>query len=210
MFKPLIAAALGLSAMATVVHADTIVVQSGPHTLLPHISGPANFGTAYDTPSFTRMVEQCARMGFDCGAPDVADYDGPHPLFSPEAQADAGKRLALMRLDWEEYAADLPDPRHPSPTFGWNTGPDARDILSWIAPHADLRPHTFPHVAPNTFGFRNPALPRHNGFWGPTLTQPLAVPRITVPHVTLPRATFPRLTHPRSLPHGGLIPWPTL
>lgn len=221
MFKPLIAATVGLSAMATLASADTIIVQSGPNSAAPSI-------IAYDGPSLDRMVEICARIGFDCGVSEHAEADGPHPLFSEEAQADAEKRIALMRLDWEEYAANLPGshafPQGPSAPFGWRSGPDARDILSWIAPrHAPLAgqfPHAeLPRVTPNghPFGWNHglSTLPRSHGFWGPITTPRLTVPRlemprIAAPHIVLPRPSAPHFAHPRTLPHGGLIPWPTL
>ncbi len=204
MFKPLIAATIGLSAMASVASADTIIVQSGPHTSVQSI-------IAYEGPSFGRMVEMCARFGFNCDVPGAEHVAAPLPQFSPEAQADADKRLAVQLLDWEEYAAQIRPHASPRDLFGWSNAPDVHDILGWMAP----RTQPFRGLNAETFTHRLPSLTRPRGFLGLGTVPPhVIVPNDAFPQVTLPRPTYPRTfgdsTHPRALPHGGLIPWPTL
>jgi len=205
MFKFTIATAIGLSAVVSAAQADMIVVQSNPsyppvHVTPIHVT-PTHGISAYNTPSFARMVEMCARFGFDCGVPGADAV--PHPHLSPEAQADADKRLGLYADEWEDYAVEieeqfetLPAPAYPRAhdLFGWNA---PRSLLG-LAPRSvpRLMPHTFPRtvpfaqVNPYQFGHRFPTMPR------------IAMPRIEVPYgFANPRGAFPR---------GPLIPWPSL
>ena len=203
MFKLSIAAAIGLSAVVSAAHADTIVVQQGYPGIAPIIVSPTHAPThgtsAYNTPSFERLVEMGARFGFECGVPDLAD--GPHPYLSPEAQADADKRLAQYQEEWEERAeeaeelvevlpAPVPVPTHPRELFA------PGQLFGWNAPHPLPRTLTVPRVNPYQFGHRFPTLPR------------VTAPRNQVPYgyanphaFTLPRGTYPR---------GPIFPWPTL
>lgn len=200
MFKPTIAAAVGLSAMLTAAQADTIIIQSqpdGPPLIevlpstadvlgaRPHVIAPGTpdaDSVPFAAPAFGRMLEMCDRMGVDCETAFAGlqgDTDLPNPLWapenlSPEALADAEKLYALMAEEWAEAAAERAEQAHRLPTpnlFGWSTPP------------------VWPHVAPRTW---------------PDVT-PHAWPR-PWPHVVPPR-TWPR-TQPQGLPpaFGHLLP----
>lgn len=229
MFKPLILATIGVSAMASVAAADTIIVQSGP-------THPANSVIAYDGPSFTRMVEMCARMGLDCSAPEhVAQADVelealPLPHFSAEWEADAAKRRALLLADYEAggigNGITLTDALNPTQRFGWGSSPF---LLDWslghlgnptltprhgdvevINQHAFLAPQV-QSIWDNAFrGLQRPAYPHGLRPYAFTHAYPRTYPYV-LPN-TLPRGVphiNPRIL-PHALPRGGLIPWPSL
>jgi hypothetical protein len=169
MFKHATLAAIGLTAALGTAHADTIITSHGPYPgLIP-----------YSSPSFERLVEMCDRFGLDCSAPGVV-YDD-----SPEARADAEKRLQLYAEDYEEFLEEyddhvelLPAPILPRP-FGF---------YGYPAPRVLPLPRPLPHPLPRAdlFGF---------GHRFDTLPYP------TVPPHVLPYGSFPR---------GPLIPWPSL
>ncbi len=181
MFKLPIAVAIGLTAaISSSAHADNLIVQSPFPGVLTYPGVVPGF-SAYDTPSFGRLVAMCAQMGFDCSVPEIG-RPNPYDL-SEAAQADAEKRLALLMEEWEneaeeidDYVRVLPAP-HPVP----GNLPHPFGIFGFNAPH--LSP--YPNIDLYQFGHRFPA-----------------VPRIETPYgVTPPRGFFP---------HGPVFPWPTL
>jgi hypothetical protein len=156
MFKHTILAAIGLTAaLGATAHADTIITY-GPGAGI--ISGLS----PYNSPSFGRLVEMCETVGIDCSAPGADIF-----AYSPEAQADADKRIALYEQEWEEFVEDydhvelLPAPVLPRP-FGF---------YGYPAP----RPLPLPPAQLFGFGDRFDVLP---------------YPR--VPHRILPYGSFPR------------------
>lgn len=174
MLKHFTLATIGLAALAGAATADSI----SPTIPWP-VPGHSGI-TAYDSPAFERMVEMCDRFGVDCSAPG---HDDPDPFdLSPEARADAEKRLEQYAEEWEELTEEREDEHrhelggHPHPLFGFQDIPRA-----WPRPHVLPRPE----LELYQFGYRYPN-----------------VPRIRLPH----GANLPR-TH---LPYGSLIPWPSL
>lgn len=188
MFKLPIAAAIGLTAAISAAHADPILLPAPLHIPPPSLSAPGL--STYDSPSFDRFVDMCARMGFDCSAPAAgrpSSHFGPHApssfALSEAAQADAEKRMALYAQEWEEFADDFAGhveihPARPQVTpFGF---------FSYNAP----RVSPYPNIELYQFGHRLPS-----------------VPRIQVPHgYSFPRGAF---SH-GSIRNNPVFPWPSL
>ncbi len=180
MFKHATLAAIGLTAALSAAQADTIIATQGPH-----------FGFApHGTSSYNRLVEMCDAFGVDCSLPGTADVHVE--IFSPEAQADADKRLALQLEEWEEFREEYEEYAElvPTPVL-----PRPHGLFGYQVP----RPLPYPH--PDLFGFehRFHALPR------PHVPNPFANPferRFgNIPHTLIPHGTAPRYP---------LFPWPSL
>ena len=171
MFKLPIAAAIGLTAAISTASADQILLPAPLHVPAISAHGPAigGFGTStYDSPSFGRLVEMCARMGFDCAAPAE---DRPSALFdlhglSEAARADAEKRMALYAEQWAELAEDSIAPAHSLHTPAWQ---NPHGISGYSAPRVTPYAHGgifgFGHRAPVVPGIR--VLPGHRFPYAP-------------------------------------------
>lgn len=190
MFKFAIAAAIGLTATISAVAADPIPLPAPLH--IPAITAhEPDLGilahSTYGSPSFGRLVEMCARMGFDCTAPTSADRSGAlfdlHGL-SEAARADAEKRMALYAEEWAELAGDLvaPVPVHPAPFWRNPFAPFAHGGAPRVTPYTDFGLFQFGHRFPS-------------------------VPRIQVqPGYAFPNAP---LSH-GSIRNNPVFPWPSL
>lgn len=228
MFKLTIAAAIGLSAVVSTAHADTIIVQSGPSFdpayVTPFRVTPFQGINAYGGAPFERLAQLCATMGFDCTAP-LADAPSVYgeadthlePRWSAGARADAAKRLALLTHGWEGYASDLEEQYEtlPRPVL-----PRPHVLFGWNAPRTVPLPSAIPHQ----FGHRFPSIPRTTlprsmvpqieGFsdFANRFANPRSVlPRGVLPYGAFPRGAFPRGAFPRHIAPGGRgFTWPSL
>ncbi len=209
MFKPLIAACFGLSAMATVATADMLNIPSAPHPPMASLIGSNGL-------SLTRMAEMCAGFGFDCIG--IGAIQGPHPYVSAEGQADAEKRHALLLAEQQERLAEQGLRSGLPRIFGWNAMPFALPNSQTGTSRPDpgsVFSRSLDQQIGNAF-----AAPGTQGIWDNafrSLRRPVATQRLyprVGPHAVpqmRPRALFNDLSnlHPRTLPHGGPIPWPT-